>query len=622
MPSHLSACLLEAALSQAYSEVTIGLSTRCLRRACARFSIVTPLALAVLLAMPLAASAEPEPDAVAEILNSLGDYERETVLGALKERHLSIEEAPDGKLLSKIIIVNRPVFDDSTGWFQALNFIHITTRDQTIRDSLLARPGDSWSDALARETERVLRNPSLSSFVVALPVTSIAAGKVDMLVVTRDIWSLKPNTEIIHEDGSLTYLNVAAAENNILGRRKHGSFIFEMDQGEYSLSTRWRDLSVLGSRWQYVEHASLIYERGTNDFEGTETFTSVTYPLWSLASKWGGSIVATHKDAVTRNFEGAELATFDDPSTPEIEALPQEFSLFEVDVRSQVQRSIGRRVKQQFSLGHELLVTRPEFFEDNVPLANQSSFAADLFPRSERSSAIALGYDLFEARYITYRNINGYDLPEVKIAGLNVNAEAALALRLLGSETTFARTKLRASYHLPITQDGFVETGLTLSRRIEGIFGGTLNSVDTTFGADVFGASPTIGPVRLVAFGEASLRQDVRDNKLVRLGGQSNLRGFEIGSFVGTSFYSGTVELRSLPHKLFFMRVGYVAFYDIGDAALAAKSLGIHQDVGLGFKGLIPQTGEALFFAYWAVPLDRGADKFPGRLSFGFGHEL
>jgi hypothetical protein len=575
--------------------------------------------LPLLLAGPLIASASPEP---LKGLQALGDYERETALGALEQRQLTVDESPEGKMIGQIIIVNRPVFDGSTGWLQALNNIHITTREDTIRNLLLARPGDAWSDALARETERVLRNPSLSSFVVALPVRSTSEGEVDMLVVTRDVWSLRTNSEVIHEDGTLSYLLVAAAENNILGRRKHGSLILEMDQGEYSLSTRWRDFSVLGTRWQLTLRPYLIYERGTNDFEGTQSFTRVIYPLWSLASKWGFSFNATHKDAVTRNFEGAALATYDDPTTPEIEALAQEYSLFESEIRTQVQRSFGRRVKQQFSLGHELLVTRPDFFGGDVPAANQTSFAADLFPRSERSSALTLGFDFFEARYITYRNINGYDLPEVKIAGLKVNAKAALALRLLGSETTFTRTNLRSSYLIPLPGGAFVDGGLSMERRIETTSGSSLSSVDTTYGADFFAASPVFAQLRLVAFGDTSLRQDVRDNELVRLGGQTDLRGFDIGSFVGSSFYRGSIEVRSLPHKLFFMRVGYVAFYDAGDAADNTESLGIHQDVGLGLKGLFPQTGEALFFFYWAVPLDRNADRFPGRLSFGFGQEL
>jgi hypothetical protein len=287
-----------------------------------------------------------------------------------------------------------------------------------------------------------------------------------------------------------------------------------------------------------------------------------------------------------------------------------------------VQRSFGTRVKQQFSLGHQLLVTRPDFFSTTVPVANQASFATEFFPRDERSSALTLGFDFFEARFLTYRNLNGYDLPEIKVAGLKVNAEAAFAMRLLGSERTFTNTNLRGSYFLPLQDGAFLEGGVTLSRRIEDISGSSLSSVDSTYGADWFAASPFVGPVRLVAFGDASLRRDVRDNELVRLGGQTDLRGYEIGSFVGSSFYRSTIEMRSLPHKLLFMRVGYVAFWDAGDAAENPESLRIHQDLGVGLKVLIPQTGEALGFLYWAFPLDREEQNFPGRISLGFGQDL
>jgi hypothetical protein len=267
-------------------------------------------------------------------------------------------------------------------------------------------------------------------------------------------------------------------------------------------------------------------------------------------------------------------------------------------------------------------VRRPDFFHNNVPAANRDNFSKELFPRDERSSALTLGFDFFEARYLTYRNLNGYDLPEIKIAGLKANAEAAFAVRLLGSERTFTNTNLRGSYFLPLGPDAFLEGGVTLARRIDEITEDSLSSVDTTYGADWFAASPFVGPLRMVTFGQTSLRQDVRDNELVRLGGQTDLRGYAIGSFVGSSFYRATVEVRSLPHKLLFMRMGYVAFWDAGDAAENTTSLGFHQDLGLGLKALIPQTGEALFFLYWAVPLDRAEQNFPGRISLGFGQEL
>jgi hypothetical protein len=70
-----------------------------------------------------------------------------------------------------------------------------------------------------------------TSVVVVIPVTSAQEGKVDMLVVTRDIWSLRLNTQYTFQQGSLTNLSIALSENNFLGRRSVFAAGFTMDQG-------------------------------------------------------------------------------------------------------------------------------------------------------------------------------------------------------------------------------------------------------------------------------------------------------------------------------------------------------------------------------------------------------
>ncbi len=560
---------------------------------------------------------------VAEPLDSVGTYERDAVISVLEADGLSLELMPEGKRIRKIHIVNLDVFGPKTGWFRSLNRLHETSHDSAIRMQLLVKPGEVWSDARARETERIIRDPSLSSFVVVVPIQVEGEGEVDLLVVTRDVWSLRTNSEFVHQDGILSFLKIAAAENNLFGRRKHLSLILEMDQGEYSLSTRWRDLNVLGTRWQLVARPRILFGRESDEVEGSQSLVRVTYPLWSLASKWGWNLEATHKNSVIRNFEGPRLATYDAPETDEIETLPQKYELRQQAIRTQVSRSFGLRNKSIISFGHEWLSARPKLLElDGLEGAVEESFRRALLPRSERSSAITAAIDFFRADFVTYRNINGYDLPEVKNVGPKLHFDMALALTQLGSERGFARSESRASYLFDLDADGLVEIGATIKRRFEEGADGKLDSVDTTYGADWFLASPVVRSMRLVAFGVASLRNDVKDNEIVQIGGQEDLRGYPVGAFRGTSFYKATVELRSLPQKLSFMRVGYVAFWDVGDAAASPNELTAHQDIGVGLKALIPQTGESLLSIYWAVPMDRGARSFPGRISIGLGKEL
>ncbi len=555
-------------------------------------------------------------------LTGLGSYEREAVERVLSRRMLRIDENPKGKPIGEISIVNLEVFGPDTAWLQGLNAIHHTTLESTIRNELLAKPGDIWNDALIQETERIARNPKLSSFLVAIPIRSDNAGHVDLLIVTRDIWSLRTNSEVINQDGRLTFLEVAAAENNIFGRRKHASFIFGMDQGEYAFSGRWRDLNVMGKRWQLTLRPRIIVGRASGNYEGTQSYTRLAYPLWSLGSRWGFEFLSTHKTSIARNFEGGSLATYDDPSTEDMEEIPQEYRLRDFALRSDLRYSLGHQYKHTFSAGYEFLSLRPGIIEvPGVPMEVASHFGAELLPREEVSSAFTLGFEFFEARYHTYRNLNGYDLPEVKQVGASLTANIALALREIGSDRGFFRSSLQVGYLLKLPAEALLSFTIGFDSRLEHLHH-KLEAIDISHRVSWFAASPALKHLRLVIFGETSLRKNVKDNVLVHLGGQADLRGYQVGTFTGTSYYRSSVEIRSLPSRVGSLRVGYLAFWDVGDAADSAGALRTHHSLGFGVKALIPQTGESLMFLHWSLPVDRDADHFPGQIAVGFGQEL
>ena len=71
--------------------------------------------------------------------------------------------------------------------------------------------------------------------------------------------------------------------------------------------------------------------------------------------------------------------------------------------------------------------------------------------------------------------------------------------------------------------------------------------------------------------------------------------------------------MRSTPYKLWVLRVGGVAFYELGGAADTLKTMPLFDDVGAGVRVLIPQTSRELFRFDLAVPLN-GPD--PGSVHF------
>ena len=117
---------------------------------------------------------------------------------------------------------------------------------------------------------------------------------------------------------------------------------------------------------------------------------------------------------------------------------------------------------------------------------------------------------------------------------------------------------------------------------------------------------------------DASTRWRESQNRFLTAGGDNGLRGFIIGEFTGQRRAVGHVELRTLPLRVAFTRVGAVAFWDSGGAADTFREMGIHNDVGIGLRVLVPQTSPAPMRFDWAIALDGGHAGFPGRFIAGY----
>ena len=148
----------------------------------------------------------------------LGTLERGAVDAALAERGLTVDPAPDGKRVGTLHVVNLDVFQPSDGrLFEWFNHFHRTTREHHIRRESLIASGALYDQALVDETVRNLRNQStydandmgLSGVVAIVPVQTPVPGTVDLLMVTRDLWSLRFNSDWNFQPGYLYTLNAS-----------------------------------------------------------------------------------------------------------------------------------------------------------------------------------------------------------------------------------------------------------------------------------------------------------------------------------------------------------------------------------------------------------------------------
>jgi hypothetical protein len=570
----------------------------------------------------------------------LGTLERQALEDALRERGLVIDAAPEGKTIGTIHVVNEEVFSPRDSYFQFFNHFHRTTREPLILREALFAPGQVYRQDLLEETRRNLQDPDLSSVVVVVPVVSPRPGTVDVLIVTRDVFSLRLNSDFQVEQAPnqkprLLSLSASLSENNLFGLRKQISLVFNLDQGTMSTGPTYIDRNIAGTHLTLNASARAYLSREDPRLEGSSASLNVAYPLYSLARRWGASVSVSHSDRVIRVFTGHELARVDFKDTPEKERYPWLYRYRSFSTGGSVTRSFGTRVIQRVALGPSYSVSRPSFtpqFPDD-PEA-QAQFAREVFPRSERVSSWGLSYGVFTPRYVTYRDLDTFDLREDRRLGPQASASLSRAFRFLGSDRNFYGVGASGSWAFDWL-GGFQGISAGWSSRIDG---GQV--IDQTYSASASAVSPVLRRVvRLIATLGAGAYVDDTRNANYYLGVDSGLRGYAVNELKGKAYFLGHLEGRSMPLSVASLRLGAVAFYDVGDAASPDPGTGnglvralrqvtrlrAHNDVGLGVRLLIPQLNAYVIRIDWALPLQAGplsAAGLPGRFFFGFGQGI
>ena len=101
-----------------------------------------------------------------------------------------------GAVFGQIRIDNKDVFDkndpkDNKALFRLADKLHVRTRQSVIRHQLLFRSGERYSRHAIEESARILRTDRYFYDATIVPVR-YHDGKVDVLVTTRDVWTLDP----------------------------------------------------------------------------------------------------------------------------------------------------------------------------------------------------------------------------------------------------------------------------------------------------------------------------------------------------------------------------------------------------------------------------------------------
>jgi outer membrane protein assembly factor BamA len=510
------------------------------------------------------------------------NYEESLVAWALKEQERVAEPGPEGKVLEEVLVSSEEVVAKSDPYPDFLNIFHVRTREEVVRREVLLQPGQPYSTALADETARNLRGLRLFSVVRLVPVKGRVPGTVALLVVTKDLWSLRLNSDFSAVGSLLQYLRLQGTEQNFLGRGKKLAVDFTLRLDTLSLGQSYTDPRVLGSRWSLAESAALIIGRESGQAEGSRGSLSVSRPLYSLSTPWSTSTSVAWNVETNRVYRGADIWQLPFPDGP---AVPYVYETEEVAGGVSYTRSYGLRYK--WNVGGTLGAYHYAYDPPAASMLSDAQldwFRRNYLPRAEDAGYASLSLRAFEARYEVLRDVDSYALSEDFQMGHSASVTVRYAPPVFGAASHFAELGVAARYRFRLGDALTTASAAAAIRRQLGEGAGWSNR---RWATELWQASPKVLGGRFVARGLLDVNIDDLFDRVTLLGGGNGLRGARVDAYSGKRLLLFNVEYRTAPLVVRTVHLGGVLFFDSGSAFNDRPDM-VHT-VGVGLRLLFPQ---------------------------------
>lgn len=212
---------------------------------------------------------------------------------------------PVDAVIRAVYFQRHDVFDETTEagdnvLFGAVNSLHLRTSEATVANDLLFQAGDRYDEALLKESARVLRSRRYFHDARVIPVR-VCGGEVDVLVITRDVWSLQPSVAFSRKGGRSTS-SFAVRETNLFGLGKRLSVEQESGFERDSIKSIYDDPALFGSRVQLrLEHDD------TND--GQQNAIGMERPFFSLDTRWSTGLRYESGELIEKLYQDTEPTT-------------------------------------------------------------------------------------------------------------------------------------------------------------------------------------------------------------------------------------------------------------------------------------------------------------------------
>jgi hypothetical protein len=465
-------------------------------------------------------------------------------------------------VIGKIDIDPRNIFEESDprenkGLYRLADRLHVRTKPSTIRAQLLFRSGDRYSAERLAETERNLRKLVFIYDAKVFPVR-YADGKVDVMVITRDVWTLSPSISF-GRSGGTNSTSYSLQEENFLGWGKDLEIGRQSNVDRTSNIAEYSDPSVLGSRWT----GALAY---VDSSDGNQRIAQLSRPFYALDTQWSATLSGqTYDRTVSRYFLGNIVDQFNND---------EKTYLIEGGVSTGLVDGWSRRLK--FGMYYD----RNDFLPTPA-----TTLPAKPLPPDRTLSYPFVGFDIIQDRYGKAGDENLIGKTEDLYYGTEVTGEVGYSDAAFGANHDALMVKSAVVHGLEWPHEQQLFLNWDLSSRLESDHARNLISDAAVryywrWRPDWLLYGSLSGTVTHL------LDPDVQ----LLLGGDNGLRGYPLRYEAGTSRGLLTVEQRVFtdwyPFRL--IRVGAAAFADVGrtwgSGVVGNSDLGLLSDVGLGLR--------------------------------------
>ncbi len=489
-----------------------------------------------------------------------------------------------GAVIGEIHIRPQNIFDledprENNRLFRFANRLHITTREEPIRRALLFHKGEWLSVRRIDETERLLRDNRYLYDVDIRPV-AYENGVVDLEVVTRDTWSLKPDISVGRE-GGFTSGSISIEEQNLLGTGMSLSLtrVREVDHSGTQLHVS--DKHAFGA-WTGVDYSFSDLDTGQN-----HAF-SIAQPFYALDVRAAAGFSVSHGESIDSVYRAGAVVGEYRHRREGLEA----FGGWSPGLVDGWTQRFSAGLSHQ---GHDYVIdperTPPSELPEDVILTGPF-----------------LRYELIQDDVRKLQNFDLIERPEFFSLGLQTTLQLGRATEGLGSTRDATLYSLSVSDGTHKGDDHILLASASVSGRRDQL----AHRQQVSASARYYRRQARDALFFASLSGAVSKSPDISD--VLQIGGDSGLRGYPLRYQSGDQRVLLTLEQRVYtdwyPFRLF--RVGGAIFYDVGRAwggsfGQGDANPGWLSDIGIGLRILSTRSSFGnVIHADLAFPVQTG----------------